>query len=203
MGKIILFPPPSRENAAELEKENDEPGSDSNPYPQAGPASADEQNHDSLSNMLEEVRAAAEADSGSVFDLIASMPNCISRKITLQVLAAIGFLLAGFAVLILLKSLQSILFFMVAGWIVWNAVLSIDDFKAGRIIEQAVVCVSVKVGRAGNTTRIVMRTANEEEPSYYEFNLAGRQTKEFTPNKVYIIYTKDHMPQSLFAYQEL
>lgn len=199
MGKIVPFPPPTRENEAESAEINggfDEALEDC-PLARSKPAG-----NASLPDTQEE-GGNPETDGERIFDLIAAMPNCISRKFTLQALAAIGFLLAGFAVLIFLKSPQSIFFFLVAGWVIWNAVLSIDDFKNGRIIEQVVVCVSVKVGLARNTTRLVMRTANEEEPSYYEFCIAGRQTKEFTPNKVYIIYTKEYMPQSLFAYQEL
>lgn len=199
MGKIVPFPPPTRENEAKSVETNSGFGEALEDRPLARPEPA---GNTSLPDTPEE-GDNPETDSESIFDLIASMPNCISRKFALQALAAIGFLLAGFAVLILLKSLQSILFFVVAGWIIWSAVLSIDDFKNGRIVEQVVVCVSVKVGLAGNTTRLVMRTANEEEPSYYEFCIAGRQTKEFTPNKVYIIYTKEYMPQALFAYQEL
>ena len=194
MGKIIQFPSPTEDAEEELAEMNNELDKDASTPPQARSESA---------NGAPENEDESETGTENIFNLIASMPNCISRKITLQVLATAGFLLAGFALLILFKNLQSIFFFLIAGWIIWNTVMSIDDFKNGRIVEQAVVCVSVKVGLAKNTTRVVMRTANEENPSYYEYNLAGRQTKEFTPNKVYIIYVKEYMPQTLFAYQEL
>lgn len=204
MGKIIQFPPPTRDNERDILRQIDASDEGDDGLPQIGYNSAGQQSGSALKSAVsEEDGNDPETGPENILDLIASMPNCISRKITAQILATFGFLVAGFAILLAFKSMQSIFFFLVAGWIVWNVVLTVDDYRAGRIVEQAVVCVSVKSGLARKTTRVVMRTANEETPSYYEFCMAGRQAKEFTPNKVYIIYTKEYMPQCLFAYQEL
>lgn len=200
MGKLIQFPPPPRHIQREQDLENSDSDVYSNPDENDCPEGYDAacQPSDGAEHGSEQ-----EEESISFFELLSVMPNCISRKIVAQVLSALAFLVAGFAILFLLKTFQSILFILIAAWVVWNTIMTVEDYKAGRIIEQAVVCVSVKPGLARNTTRVVMRTASEESPTYYEFRIAGRQTKSFTPNKVYIIYTREYLPQSLFAYQEL
>lgn len=143
------------------------------------------------------------AGATGVLSAVSSLPTGLFRRVVVQAVAAMVFFVGGIVILLMLKATQSLLMFILAGWSIWTAISIVLDYQAGRILEGALVCVSVQYHRAGNRTRLVFRTANEETPEYYEFFLPGRKSRTFTPNMIYLIYVRASAPQILLAYQAL
>ena len=187
MGKIIQFPPPEEQEV----KNPDPPCPDQPNGETCEPGDQIEQDGDK------------DTSKPGLFELMSEMPGCISNKILAQIISAAGFLIAGFVILFAFKMKQSVLLVVMAGWLAWNAILTVSDYRHGKIIEESVICVSATPEKMRKTIRVVMRTADEENPTFYEYRVPGRRAEDFIPNKVYITYVKEYSPHTLFAYQEL
>lgn len=134
--------------------------------------------------------------------LSVDLPTPLQRRALAQyaVAALVVFLCALLS--IYYKEIYFMAGIIISGLLVYNAISTTLDFLNGQIEEVPVICCNVNETRVRDRTSVTFRT-DEEHPSYFEFNVAGKRANEFHPNMIYMIYYNVNNPRVLLAYAPL
>ena len=131
-----------------------------------------------------------------------NLPSGLMRRVIKQYLVAAAISIISIWFCIYYKEVTFLVGLAIAGWVVYMGIGTTYDYAEGKITELAVLCASVNEVALRKQTRVIFRTA-DEIPTYFEFLLPGKRSKDFSPNFSYVIYYKEDDPKNLLGYVQL
>lgn len=149
-------------------------------------------------------RAAPAEDSESnekfrLRDII--LPSGLHDRYIKGFIGAFIVALLSTVLLVMYKTPQCCIGYIVAGALVYLSISIKLDFASGEITELSVICTSVSFRIGSKSVKVGFRT-NDDVPRYYSFIVPGK-ADQFNENHVYAIYFREKDPQKLLAYIEL
>lgn len=128
-------------------------------------------------------------------------PELLSRKQSLEYLVA-GVIVVGAIICTLTFKLPKALLLALLGLVfVYKGLQLKVRWESGRIVQQVLICQSVRKSSVKDRINLTFFNGDEENPLYYSFLLPGkRNADDFIIGAVYIVYFDLDNPKELITY---
>lgn len=150
------------------------------------------------------VSGIREQSPGLMDILRTPLPSALSLRFAKSISFAVLLTLGTIVLLVMYKTLQCCLGFIISGYFVYMALSLKEDYVHGEIEERSALCTSVNPMPARKSCRVVFRTGGDV-PEYYQFVVSGdkQYLSGLQPNVVYAIYFKKRDPANLLGFTQL